>query len=578
MALLYDTPTAKWGLHRISGNSSANQLNEGIAQLAADVDALLAPVVQALTAQQVRQVGEASQIAAGRDLAAADFTALLARAAAVGVFGLGGLTNLGSGGALVNKGAITFTTGIGGAAASAAQFTGSTAQVLYIADTGGSDPFRLKTGSWGCWLRCAKRATLQFILSKFTSAPAYTWGLGINTGNTLTAVGDTALSGSLGAGNTAVGATNVCDDRWHFAVATFDGTTLRLYVDGQLEAQTVVTTAGQLAAGVTPFNVGGYAGDGSTASISPFFGRVDEAFVTPDVLTEDEVRLLMCARIAHGQTNLPNRAILAVRRRKRGGALATSDFPSTPVRLYNFVAGAVTDQGSANVGISGGGGGTIASVAAPDGTRDGAYHFAGAHTGLSSTDAGLPAALAARSYGCWTKMQPSAVLTRALMGWGTTGSADARLMVDTGGIVSANSGSDVAQGTQTIADNLWHHIVAVEDNAAVDGLRRKLYVDGRLVGHSTVMTSLTLAGAARFRVGASPDGTVPHVGQLTRAFVFAGALTSEQVAALYAVGSGGLPPSDKEPGMHVEAIDASSVYVLFDTLEPQHQVDLRVGL
>jgi hypothetical protein len=31
------------------------------------------------------------------------------------------------------------------------------------------------------------------------------------------------------------GVSDVCDDRWHF-VATYDGTSLRLYVDGVLEA------------------------------------------------------------------------------------------------------------------------------------------------------------------------------------------------------------------------------------------------------------------------------------------------------------------------------------------------------
>ena len=54
----------------------------------------------------------------------------------------------------------------------------------------------------------------------------------------------------------------------------------------------------------------------------------------------------------------------------------------------------------------------------------------------------------------------------------------------------------------------------VEDNAAGDGVRRKLYFDGRLVGGSTVLNSITLAGANRFRIGAYADGTAPFTGQI----------------------------------------------------------------
>ena len=78
---------------------------------------------------------------------------------------------LGSGGPLVNLGAVPFGVGINGLAATAAVFAGSTGQALYIADTGAADPFRIRTGSWGCWFRTAKRGT-EAILNALVLATA----------------------------------------------------------------------------------------------------------------------------------------------------------------------------------------------------------------------------------------------------------------------------------------------------------------------------------------------------------------------------------------------------------------------
>jgi hypothetical protein len=75
-------------------------------------------------------------------------------------------------------------------------------------------------------------------------------------------------------------------------------------------------------------------------------------------------------------------------------------------------------------------------------------------------------------------------------------------------------GDNIAGGF--VADGQWHFVAAVEDNAAVDGVRRKLYLDGRLVGGSVTLNAATLAGANRFRIGAASDGTTPFTGQNRR--------------------------------------------------------------
>jgi hypothetical protein len=49
-----------------------------------------------------------------------------------------------------------------------------------------------------------------------------------------------------------------------------------------------------------------------------------------------------------------------------------------------------------------------------------------------------------------------------------------------------------------------------------------------------------------------------------------------EVAALYAKGSQALGASPKNAGDHVERMDATSLYLVGDTLESQHTLDVRV--
>jgi hypothetical protein len=524
----------------------------------------------------IQEPGVTTQNRAGRNLVVADFTTLLALPTTpVGLFPLNGITNLGTGGALTNKGSVTFAPGILGTT-HAAQFTGSTSQAFYIADTGAADPFRVKTGTVGCWVKTAKRGTAQYAITRSTGVSGgFGWFLQVNAGNSASlSVFDAAGAAK---GGVASGATEVADDRWHFIVGSWDGTRIRIYIDGILESSVVQT--GPSFIGAAPFNVGAWAVDAATnAPNTPFFGRVDEAFVTPDVLTEDQVRLLYAAAIPHGYASLPGRAFGSVVRRQRGGAMATTDFPTQPLRLHNFTAGVLTDQGSNNVALAPVGGGTITSTTGPDGAKDSAQAFSGAHTGLGATDAGLPSGTSSRSYGAWFKAPTAGASGQGVLGWGTVSTADARIWITgTSGVLNAASGADNIAAAIRVDDGFWHFACAVEDNAPIDGVKRRLYLDGRLIGTSTVLTSLTLAGANRFRIGSNPDGSGPLSGQVDGAFVYAGALTAEQVRGLYNLGSRALSASPFSAEELVEAIDATNLYVVLDRLDAQNQINLQVA-
>jgi hypothetical protein len=301
---------------------------------------------------------------------------------------------------------------------------------------------------------------------------------------------------------------------------------------------------------------------------------VDEAFVTADVLSDDQVRSLYCARIPHTLGLVPSGVKLNVTRRRRGAAWAVADFPTQPLRLYNFTGGALTDQGSGNV-LLGNAGTAPLTVAGADGAVAGALAFgatAGAH--LAGLDTALPQGVASRSHGCWFKTTTTSG-TMILLAWGTQ-AANAEFIYLNAGTLYTQSAAD-AVGAGAPADGQWHHVVVVGDNAAVDGVRRKLYLDGRLIVGSAVLGNVVLAGGSSFRIGAQTNGTAPYSGQIDGVFITDVALTTAQVHALWAKGAQALAPSPKNAGDHVEAWDAAAVYATFDTLDSNGQVDLGVA-
>ena len=64
--------------------------------------------------------------------------------------------------------------------------------------------------------------------------------------------------------------------------------------------------------------------------------------------------------------------------------------------------------------------------------------------------------------------------------------------------------------------------------------------------------------------------------QIDGTFVCGYALTQDQISILYAKASQQLASGPKNAGDHVEYADATNVYVVFDTLDSQHAIDLAV--
>lgn len=229
----------------------------------------------------------------------------------------------------------------------------------------------------------------------------------------------------------------------------------------------------------------------------------------------------------------------------------------------------MADEGSNGVALSTSG---YSSVAGVDGSAGNAIAFTSGQA-VFSTDAGLPVGLATRSYGIWVKTISLATMT--LMEWGTASTGHVAMYFNSGSIGFASAGDAIVG--PFIADGLWRHLVVVENNTSSDGIKRKLYVDRRLVAISTVLNPVVLAGANNMRIGLAPTGATPFVGEVDSAFICDYALTPDHIAMLYAKGSQALTRSPKNVGDHIEGMDTNNLYATFDALEVQHQVDIGVA-
>lgn len=77
---------------------------------------------------------------------------------------------------------------------------------------------------------------------------------------------------------------------WTHLIATYDGATARLYVDGILADSTPMT--GAIRGDTTPFIIGGNGNDASGIPTELFPGRVDEVMLYRRALDEAEIALL----------------------------------------------------------------------------------------------------------------------------------------------------------------------------------------------------------------------------------------------------------------------------------------------
>ena len=85
---------------------------------------------------------------------------------------------------------------------------------------------------------------------------------------------------------TQTGTTNIADNTWHFAAFTYNGTTIKLYVDGIVQVTT--NTIGNITHDASPFNIGARNTNGDF-----FNGAIDDVAIWNRSLTAQEINTSM---------------------------------------------------------------------------------------------------------------------------------------------------------------------------------------------------------------------------------------------------------------------------------------------
>ena len=132
----------------------------------------------------------------------------------------------------------------------------------------------------GAWIKTSNSATTQLIFSSFSNNTNFAgFYLYVNSSNKIGFVSGKNSGETVNVDYKAIASTNtVTDDNWHFVVATWDGSYLRLYKDGISDATEVAWANAPSYAATNYVRVGAYSLT-STAITTPFLGQLDDVFL-----------------------------------------------------------------------------------------------------------------------------------------------------------------------------------------------------------------------------------------------------------------------------------------------------------
>jgi hypothetical protein len=317
---------------------------------------------------------------------------------------------------------------------------------------------------------------------------------------------------------------------WHHCVATYDGTTTMLYIDGKLlTTSTALSGANTMAPdSSTPLTIGdGLWGGNSTGPSRSYYGGMDEVAIYTNILTPLQVTNHYLAATTSGsnymQTVINDSPLLYYRMDCAG---YTNAQPSFCPAAVNF--------GSAPVN------GTYIS-----GTRPGLVSGPSLVTLVTNVASPINGVTACIDAGYNSTFNPTNQFTA--LGWFKGNPGDSRrqvlmnhgsnwalIMIGTNGTVAWTNNAGSVTSTAIVNDGNWHFIAGV-----YDGINNYIYVDGALskqaaasgVPASDTAHDLFLGGDARYTaVGVNQTY---FAGAIAQAAFFTNALTAAQIQNMY---------------------------------------------
>jgi uncharacterized protein (TIGR03437 family) len=322
------------------------------------------------------------------------------------------------------------------------------------------------------------------------------------------------ISYGIGAGGSGISnfpnitsSTDVLDGNFHLVAGTWDGSTLRLYVDGVLQNTLTFTSPVN---NTRPVNIGFASGGGTPQRF--FRGVVDEAEVFSRALSATEIQALYTAGSAGKCKSSPGNCV------------------QPPAGVYGWWPG----DGNANDTTSAHHGTLKNGATYTTGQVGQAFQFDGEN---DYVDLGGFVPGAQWTLEAWVK--PSALPTtrRAILG-SLNSCADWALVLQDGkfGLAlkpATSACTDTLTSGVTAVAGTWYHLVGTSD-----GTTARIYVNGELKG-SVPVSANYLGSTAGTWIGGDVCCTEFFPGSIDEPTIFNRALTASEALALYNAGSAG---------------------------------------
>jgi hypothetical protein len=311
---------------------------------------------------------------------------------------------------------------------------------------------------------------------------------------------------------------------WQHVAATYDGATMRIYVNGVEVASQAQT--GAIDAYNDPIVIARNVVNGSL-----YHGLIDEISVYRRALSAAEVQSVATADIA-------------------GKYKSQSTLPAGIAAWYSGDA-TTNDLALGNNGTLNGGAGHAAGKVG----RAFSFNGTSAFFQAPSTPANDPTTAATLEAWVYFNRQPSVaghdmnIISKS----GNSGTDRLDLAAASNNFLYFNYSGAFASSTTAVEPGVWYHVVGTAD--PVDGLR--IYVNGKLEGINGATTPRTASGVP-LRIGGSATFPGLFEGSIDEAGLYSRALIYDEVRNIYYAGTGG-----KFKGVGANKVATGDVEVTF---------------